>query len=102
MAIIEVDYKKIDGAVEEIDRYVERIKHNMSSMDEKMTNLREYWEGSDYDQVMKEWNEITGMKSTTAKYITVLETYADELLETKRKYEDVQTKAINRARQYCQ
>lgn len=101
MAYIEVDHKKLAEAANGIDRYVDKLKSNMSSIDNTMNGLKTGWDGADYNQLMKEWNEINGTGSTTAKYISTLQAYSGTLQEARKKYIDAQAKAVNRARQYC-
>lgn len=101
MAYIKVDFNKMEAAAAAVDSYVSRMEQNMRSIDLGVQNLGAQWQGEDYRQFKREWDEIAASGATTDKMRTSMKGYAGVIREASNLYKEAQTRAINRARTMC-
>ena len=97
MANIKVDHSQFERTATAIDTYIRNHKSKMNSIDNSITALGTAWQGSDYNQLQTEWQQIKGSDSTSAKMLKSLDSYADFLRFAANKYKSAQASAINRA-----
>lgn len=97
MANIKVDHNQFERTASTIDNYIKNHRTKMNSIDASITSLGTAWQGNDYNQLKKEWQEIKGSDSTSEKMLKSLDNYADFLRFAAKKYKSAQANAINRA-----
>ncbi len=97
MANIKVNHKQLEKSADEINSYIASHKSNMRKIDSEMTGLGSKWEGSDYQQVLVEWQKIKGEGSVSQELLKALEEYEDYLRFAANKYKKAQVDAVNRA-----
>ena len=97
MAKIKVDHSQFERTASVIDTYIRNHKNKMNSIDDSIAALGTTWQGSDYDQLQTEWQQIKGTDSTSDKMLKSLDGYADFLRFAANKYKSAQANAINRA-----
>lgn len=97
MANIKVDHSQFEKAASAIETYINNHKTSMNSIDQSVNSLGSSWQGNDYNQLRKEWQEIKGSGSTSDKMLKSLDNYADFLRFAANKYKSAQANAINRA-----
>ena len=97
MAYITVDHKRLEKTANDIDGYINAHRKAMSEIDNNITSLGASWQGKDYSQTVREWNEMKNSSSTSEKMLKSLDNYADFLRWAAKKYKQAQTDAINRA-----
>lgn len=101
MAYIKVDRIQLHQTADHIDAYIRKTEKHMQSVDSAVVSLGAAWQGKDYAQIYKEWNEINGKGSTTEKMLSTLKNYANAIRESENKYKDAQARAMNRAAILC-
>ena len=79
MANIKVDHNQFERTASTIDNYIKNHRTKMNSIDASITSLGTAWQGNDYNQLKKEWQEIKGSDSTSEKMLKSLDNYADFL-----------------------
>ncbi len=99
MANISVDHSQLEKTASAIDSYVSKHRAKMKTIDQSITFLKASWQGADYEQLKKEWQEMNTSDSTSEKMLKSLENYADFLRFAANKYKSAQTNAVNRANQ---
>ena len=97
MANIKVDHSQLERTASTIDTYISKHKTKMNNIDQSIVSLGASWQGSDYNQLKKEWQQIKGPDSTSDKMLKSLDNYADYLRFAANKYKSAQINAINRA-----
>ena len=97
MANIKVDYNKFEQAASAIETYIKRHSSNMGRIDQEMIALSSSWQGTDYAQVKKEWNEINASESISGQMLKALNNYAKFLRIAGKTYKEAQNRAITRA-----
>ena len=97
MANIKVDHSQFERTASAIETYISKHKTKMNTIDQSIASLSSSWQGNDYNQLKKEWQEIKGSGSTSDKMLKSLDNYADFLRFAANKYKSAQTNAINRA-----
>lgn len=97
MAYIKVDHSKFESAASAIDTYIALMKSKMQSAQGEITLLSSNWQGEDFAQFKKQWDNVTNSDSTYTQMIKSLESYAKYLRYAASKYMDAQLKAVNRA-----
>lgn len=101
MARIKVDHQKMVNIAKRIDNDVSCYEKKMQQMDNAMVSLESEWQGVDYQQVKKEWDEINASGSTADKTRQSLKSYANSIREAAELYMQAQARAINRADTLC-
>lgn len=94
---IRVDHKKLEGAAAKIDTYVSVHRSNMSAIGADLDRLNAHWQGPDYTQVKREWDEMNAYDSVSMQMIRAMESYASFLRLASKKYKEAQINAVNRA-----
>ena len=95
MANIKVDHSQFERTASAIDTYIRNHKSKMNSIDKSITALGTAWQGSDYNQLQTEWQQIKGADSTVLKiYFSYFHYF---LRFAANKYKSAQANAINRA-----
>lgn len=97
MANINVDHKQLVKAATTIDNYVSNHTSKMKTIEQSVKSLASSWQGADYNQLSKEWEEMNASDSTSYMMVKSLENYADFLRFAANKYKSAQSNAINRA-----
>ena len=97
MANIQVDHSQYERADSAIETYISKHKSKMNTINNSIASLGSSWQGNDYNQLKKEWQEIQGSGSTSDKMLKSLDNYADFLRFAANKYKSAQANAINRA-----
>lgn len=97
MANIKVDHSQFERTASTIDTYIRNHRNKMNSIDAFVNSLGTSWQGNDYNQLKKEWQQIQGSGSTSDKMLKSLDNYADFLRFAANKYKSAQANAINRA-----
>ena len=97
MANIKVDHSQFERTAAAIDTYIRNHRNKMNSIDASVNSLGSSWQGNDYNQLKKEWQQIQGSGSTSDKMLKSLDNYADFLRFAANKYKSAQANAINRA-----
>ena len=97
MANIKVDHSQFERTASAIDTYIRNHRNKMNSIDASVNSLGTSWQGNDYNQLKKEWQQIKGSDSTSDRMLKSLENYADFLRFAANKYKSAQANAINRA-----
>lgn len=97
MANIKVDHSQFERAASAIETYISKHKSKMNTINNSIASLGSSWEGNDYNQLKKEWQEIQGSGSTSDKMLKSLDNYAEFLRFAANKYKSAQANAINRA-----
>jgi len=97
MAKIKVDYTKLSSAKKEMDNYIEELKNETKKMESVLKNLKSNWNGKDYDQLMKEFDEMQSRESTTQQMIKTLTSYSEFLEYAEKEYKKAQSAAVKRA-----
>lgn len=97
MAYIMVDYRRLEKTAGDIDGYINSHKRAMSEIDNNIVSLGASWQGEDYFQLQREWDEMKSVSSTSEKMLKSLDNYADFLRWAARKYKQAQADAISRA-----
>lgn len=101
MAYIKVNHQKMLEVANQVDNYIVQLDKNMALIDSMMLSLGSEWNGKDYQQVKKEWNEIYSSGSTTDRMKIMLKNYAGSIREASKSYKEAQERAINRANMLC-
>ena len=99
MANIIVNHSRFEKTASAIESYVGKHRAKMKTIDQFITSLKTSWQGADYEQLKKEWEEMNTPDSTSEKMLKTLENYADFLRFAANKYKSAQTNAVNRANQ---
>lgn len=99
MAHIRVNRKQLERTASAIETYISKHKSRMGNIDGMVASLGTSWQGDDYTQLKKEWEQIEGANSTSDQMIKSLKNYADYLRFAGRKYKQAQNAAIDRAQQ---
>lgn len=99
MAIISVDHSQFEKTASAIESYVSKHRTKMKTIDQSVNSLKTSWQGADYEQLKKEWQEMNSSDSTSEKMLKSLQNYADFLRFAANKYKSAQTNAVNRANQ---
>lgn len=97
MANIKVDHSKFESRAKAIDDYISSLKSKMKQAEALIDALSSSWEGADYQEYKKKWEELTKSDSVYKNLIKELENYAKFLRHAAEKYKDTQTDAVNRA-----
>lgn len=97
MAYIKIDYSKFEKTASSIETYIKKHNSNMGKINQEMISLSSSWQGVDYTQVKKEWDEINAPESTSGKMLKALNNYAQFLRVAGKTYKDAQSRAVNRA-----
>ena len=97
MAYIMVDYRRLEKTAGDIDGYINSHKRAMSEIDNNIVSLGASWQGEDYFQLQREWDEMKSVSSTSEIMLKSLDNYADFLRWAARKYKQAQADAISRA-----
>ena len=97
MANIKVDHSQFERTASAIETYISKHKTKMNTIDRSIASLSSSWQGNDYTQLKKEWQQIQGSDSTSDKMLKSLDNYADFLRFAANKYKSAQVNAINRA-----
>ena len=97
MANIKVDHSQFERAASAIETYISKHKSKMNTINTSIASLGSSWQGNDYNQLKKEWQEIQGSGSTSDKMLKSLDNYADFLRFAANKYKSAQANGINRA-----
>ena len=97
MAYIMVDHRRLEKTAGDIDGYINAHHRAMSEIDNNIVSLGSSWQGEDYYQMQREWNEMKSGSSTSEKMLKSLDSYADFLRWAAKKYKQAQAEAINRA-----
>ncbi|MBR4050455.1 MAG: hypothetical protein IKK09_08145 [Clostridia bacterium] len=97
MAYIMVDHRRLETTASDIDGYISAHRRAMLEIDNNIVSLGSSWQGEDYYQMQREWNEMKNGSSTSEKMLKSLDSYADFLRWAAKKYKQAQTDAINRA-----
>lgn len=101
MAYIKADIIQFNQTADSIDEYIRKTENHMKSIDSTIASLGAAWQGDDYNQTCKEWNEINSKGSTTDKMLISLKNYANAIRKSGNKYKSAQSRAINRANILC-
>ncbi len=101
MAYIKVDIAELEKTAAVVDEYVAVHKKRTAAIDRTMDGLNASWQGTDYDQVRKQWKEMIQKGSTSNKMLQSLEHYADSLRSAGAAYKNAKERAINRAKTRC-
>ncbi|MFP7201384.1 hypothetical protein SFC08_10470 [Lysinibacillus halotolerans] len=97
MGKITVNYNHFETAAKEIESYIKLQKSEMEKATQEVITLGTVWQGKDYNQFYKQWNELDDSDSTTVSYQKSLQSYADLLRYTASEYKKAQEKAIDLA-----
>ena len=97
MGKISVNYDHFDKTAKTIETYIELQKTKMKSATQEAINLGTVWQGKDYNQFLKEWNQLDDSDSTTITFQKSLQSYADLLRYTGSEYKKAQQIAIDLA-----
>ena len=97
MAVIKVDYTKLDEAANAVEAYAEKMASTKNSMDIEITWLKTVWDGKDADAFMQAWNKVDGKDSVHSNMRNALLNYAKYLRYCAQQYKSAQADAINRA-----
>ena len=62
MANIKVDHSQFERTASAIETYINNHKTSMNSIDQSVNSLGSSWQGNDYTQLKKEWQEIINKK----------------------------------------
>ena len=77
MAYIKVNHSQFETTATAIETYITKHKNNMNSIDNSITSLNASWQGIDYNQVKREWQQINAFDSTSGKMLTAMQNYAN-------------------------
>jgi uncharacterized protein YukE len=99
MANIKVDHNELEKTVSSIDAYIKNHNNKMKNIDDMVTSLGTSWQGTDYDQLKTECQQMSASGSTSDQMLKSLDNYADFLRFAANKYKSAQANAINRANQ---
>lgn len=94
---IEVDFKKLDKAISEIEKYIKQLKKNMMNAQDEVNLLLQRCQGPDFAQFKNQWDMAIGEGSTYSDFCKALESYVSFLKYVKIQYKYMQSRAINRA-----
>lgn len=98
MAKISVDYNTIEATAASIDRYIDAHRRNMRDMEAELVLLGNCWQGSDYQQALFQWREMSSNISASGRLLQGLEDQAKLLRWSVKRYKTVQNMAISRAK----
>ena len=91
MAKINVNLDTIEDAAASVDRYVQSHRRHMQQ-------LKSQWGGSDYQQVLLQWQQLDADNSASGLLIRDLENQAKMMRWAVQRYETVRNQAISRAK----
>lgn len=97
MAKITVNHSEFEKTATAIETYISKHKKGMNSINGSVESMGSSWQGNDYKQVKKEWQEIKGTDSTSDRMLKTLGGYAEFLRYSEGMYKNAQADAINRA-----
>ena len=97
MANIRVDHSVFERTASAVDECVNGAKAEMKSADATMGTLGSGWQGADYLNFKKQWDEVMNPNSAYKKYVDALESYAELLRFAAKEYKRAQADAVNRA-----
>lgn len=97
MANIKVDYSQFEKTASAIETYISQHKKRMRAIDNSVVSLNTVWQGNDYEQLKKEWQQIKSDGSTSDRMLKALDNYAEYLRFAANKYKSAQANAISRA-----
>lgn len=97
MAYIKVDHSQFEKTAAQIDKYVELLRDKMKRSQGEVTTLAATWQGADYTQFKSQFDQVDNGQSTHTQMVKALESYSKYLKAASAKYQEAQTKAVNRA-----
>lgn len=98
MAKINVNLDTIEDAAASVDRYVQSHRRHMQQMEQELLLLKSQWGGSDYQQVLLQWQQLDADNSASGLLIRDLENQAKMMRWAVQRYETVRNQAISRAK----
>ena len=97
MANIKVNHSEITRAADAFDEYAAKHRSRMKSVGSEISSLGSAWQGKDYAEVSRQWDEMSGRSSTSGKMLDAVESYAEYLRYCASRYKRAQSDAISRA-----
>ncbi len=97
MAVIKVDYTKLDEAADAIEAYADKMESKKNSMDFQIGTLSLVWDGKDADAFKQAWKSLNEKDSVHSGMRSALREYAKYLRYCSQQYKSAQADAINRA-----
>ena len=94
MAYIKTDPGRLDKTADAVYTYIQRHGSHMQKAEDTVIQLQSAWQGSDYEQMLTEWQQLRGKGSTSAQMLRELEAYAKSLQFAARKYREAQSTAL--------
>lgn len=97
MSYIKVDHSKFESTALDIDNYVSMMKKKMQIAQNEVTSLSSSWQGTDFVQFRKNFDEVDNKSSVHVQMVKALESFSGYLRYAAKKYKEAQNRAINRA-----